>query len=538
MVLADSRLALALEPGQIVLVVNSAVPESRKLADFYAQQRQIPPGHIVELQLPTPVTAFPAEDISAADYDEKVLPVIKNFLTQNALDQTVTCLVTFWGVPLRIGPRPLAEADKNEVAELKVQYNELIAHIDSQVKIAEGLAAQFDPGFHPARGSDLDSLARRADASLTAVVRHMLKMEEQPAKRSELYEQVMAIVKDLGGQPAVTDKMAQPDIWELAPTKPTSEEIQAGRQRTAELQRQVESLQNPNNSENRARLRELFKAELGSLNSARLVLIQSRLLDNVESQAAFDSELALLWWPNYPKYRWVINPLDWKSGDKASRPQHTLMVMRLDGPSVQTVHDLIETSIRVEKEGLRGEVVLDARGKPPTEPYGVYDQTIRNLAELLQAKSKLKVVLDNKETLIPENSEQDIAIYCGWYKLHHYVSPGKFNPGAVGFHIASAEMVSLHNPSETGWCRNLLNAGVTATVGPVAEPYLQSFPPADEFFPLLMTGKLQLAEVYWKTTPWASWMQCAVGDPLYTPYRVNPALKREDLEPNLRQAVP
>jgi uncharacterized protein (TIGR03790 family) len=233
-----------------------------------------------------------------------------------------------------------------------------------------------------------------------------------------------------------------------------------------------------------------------------------------------------------------LNPLNWKIAGRIGLPTQTLMVMRLDGPTEQSVRDLIETSIKIEQEGLKGEVVLDARGKPPTEPYGAYDQTIRNLAELLRAKTSLKVVLDNKPNLIAEDSETEIALYCGWYSLRHYVSPGQFNPGSVGFHVASSEMVSLHNPKETGWCRNLMKAGEVATLGPVAEPYLQSFPPADEFFPLLLTGKLSLAEVYWKTTPWASWMQCCVGDPLYRPYKVHPPLKREDLPEVLKTLVP
>ncbi len=45
-------------------------------------------------------------------------------------------------------------------------------------------------------------------------------------------------------------------------------------------------------------------------------------------------------------------------------------------------------------------------------------------------------------------------------------------------------MMSLHDPNERGWCHNLLKDGVVGTLGPVFEPYLQSFPPADEFFPL------------------------------------------------------
>src|SRR5262249_57076202 len=105
---------------------------------------------------------------------------------------------------------------------------------------------------------------------------------------------------------------------------------------------------------------------------------------------------------------------------------------------------------------------------------------------------------------------------------------------AVGFHVASFELISLHDRNEKGWVRGLLNDGVAATLGPVAEPYLQSFPPADEFFPLLLTGKLTLSEVYWRTTPMVSWMQTCIGDPLYTPFKNNPALKPHDLPKPLR----
>jgi uncharacterized protein (TIGR03790 family) len=68
----------------------------------------------------------------------------------------------------------------------------------------------------------------------------------------------------------------------------------------------------------------------------------------------------------------------------------------------------------------------------------------------------------------------------------------------------------------------MLEEGVAATLGPVDEPYLQSFPLPDKFFPLLMTGKLALVEVYYRTLPFLSWRQILIGDPLYRPFRKNP----------------
>ncbi len=82
----------------------------------------------------------------------------------------------------------------------------------------------------------------------------------------------------------------------------------------------------------------------------------------------------------------------------------------------------------------------------------------------------------------------------------------------------------------------MLEKGVCATLGPVAEPYLHSFPLPDQFFPLLITGRYTLAEVYFRTTPLLSWRQILVGDPLYNPFKKNPALAIEDLPPGL--AIP
>ena len=64
---------------------------------------------------------------------------------------------------------------------------------------------------------------------------------------------------------------------------------------------------------------------------------------------------------------------------------------------------------------------------------------------------------------------------------------------------------------------------MAATLGPVSEPYLIAFPLPDDFFPLLMTGKQSLLEVYFRTVPHLSWQMILIGDPLYTPFRKNPA---------------
>jgi hypothetical protein len=49
-----------------------------------------------------------------------------------------------------------------------------------------------------------------------------------------------------------------------------------------------------------------------------------------------------------------------------------------------------------------------------------------------------------------------------------------------------------------------------------------------------MTGRLTLAEVYWRTNPLTSWKMSAIGDPLYIPFKSNPALAVKDLPERLK----
>jgi uncharacterized protein (TIGR03790 family) len=212
--------------------------------------------------------------------------------------------------------------------------------------------------------------------------------------------------------------------------------------------------------------------------------------------------------------------------------------MRLDGPDEPTVEKMLQTSIDVEKTGLQGLVAIDARGLPATDTqYGPMDQHLRHLAEIVRTKTQLKLAFDDTPDLFLPHSVKNTAVYVGWYSPGHYVPSCDFNPGAVGYHIASWELGSLHTPN-TQWVRGLISDGVVGTLGPVYEPYLGAFPLPDEFVPLLLTGKLTLAEAYWRTTPMTSWMISFIGDPLYNPYKTDPALAPDDLPEYLKAALP
>lgn len=527
--------AHALAPDQIALIVNANVPASRQLAELYAGARGIPSGRIIEVSLPAPAPENPLEGMPFSEYEPRVAEPVREFLRKNGLDRKVICLVTFWGMPLRIDRRINTPGENEEVAQIDRDLNQLRSNLEVEVGKAEAIAHGVNPSFKPASGGkDLQQSVQRLDAAINVSLAGLLAMPDS-SERKRLFGDLVAVIERLTGGNATVERLATETFAPLMSRPITSSQLAATRDKEAELKKALSGL-NADNRDDREKLRHAAQSDLGLLGSAQVLIGQQTNLEARETESALDNELALIWWGKYGKYRWQINPLYWRAAAMKA-PGPTIMVMRLDAPNDQIVRDIIATSLEVEKKGLQGQVALDARGKSPPDPYGVYDQTIRNFAHLVQAKTTLQVTLDDKEALFSPGSVKNVALYCGWYSLRNYVPGCQFNRGAVGFHIASSELVSLRTPRERGWVHGLLEDGVVGTLGPVAEPYLHSFPPADEFFPLLLTGKLTLAEVYWRSNPLVSWMQSFIGDPLYTPYKVHPALALTDLPEPLQAAL-
>lgn len=267
------------------------------------------------------------------------------------------------------------------------------------------------------------------------------------------------------------------------------------------------------------------------------LLVRLQKLTAAESTASVDSELMVLWWPDYPLTRWVLNPHYFALPDEFRRQTPpVVMTARLDGPTPEIAMRLVDDAVAVEARGLKGKVYIDARGigfdaKKPGESgtgYEGYDESFREAADILKTGG-LEVTLNNQQELFAPASCPDCAIYAGWYSLANYVPACTFTQGAVAWHLASSEAVSLRDPNAKLWCPNLLKDGAAVTIGPVAEPYTVGFPKPAEFFGYLATGKYTVAECYAKTVFFASWMGVLVGDPLYNPFGKTPLIKEEDI---------
>jgi uncharacterized protein (TIGR03790 family) len=242
-----------------------------------------------------------------------------------------------------------------------------------------------------------------------------------------------------------------------------------------------------------------------------------------ETNASVDSELSMLLFGNYELYRWQLNMLKGAAhGTDFSRKgwpsPKTLMVARLDGPNIAIVKGLIDKAITAENTGLEGIAYFDSRGNTGKGMHGRFDQSLCELATVTKVKTKLTVEEERTRNLFLPGDCPRTAIYCGWYSVGKYIDAFDFVNGAIGYHIASFEAVRLRDPNSTQWCPAMLIDGITATLGAVAEPYLQAIPLPKEFFLELYNGSC-LVEAYYHTKPFNSWQLILIGDPLYTPFK-------------------
>jgi uncharacterized protein (TIGR03790 family) len=266
---------------------------------------------------------------------------------------------------------------------------------------------------------------------------------------------------------------------------------------------------------------ESIKQELESIGQ------RIRYLKKSDQGASLDSEIALVLRGNYSLSSWIPNPFfaGYSGKEIKEMREDVFIVSRLDGPSYETVKRLIDQSLKVEKEGIKGIAYFDARWPRPKEDenvemgYKFYDKSIHKAAEVVRKSGRMPVVLNDREELFQRGECPDAALYCGWYSLGKYVDAFKWRPGSVGYHIASAECDTLKRPGSTVWCKRMLEEGIAATVGPVNEPYVQAFPVPDLFFQFLLDGYWTLAESYALSQPFWSWQMVLIGDPLYRPFR-------------------
>ena len=537
LVLLLPRVALAeLKPEEIAIIAVRSSPESVSIAEYYARARGIPLAHICLIDV------APGKNLDREAWEHSVRPAIRTWILDQRLESQLRCLVTVWDVPLKIS-KETAGIDARRAflkAERRLRRDAIVACLARIDNILSNDAPPATPEFpdDASAGKAMELLG----AAIQAFQKRMVLASPDAAETAN--HELIQPVAEIGGMVAGLQILAGQSVAsQHAPEQVRKLEFAKGRAVGLRDAKQAME-QMPESIERDEQILSIVSSAAGHAGVVGWIDTQLKLLDKNESYSSFDSELSLLFWLDYPLNGWQPNLLHHRyDGSDARRRKPTLMVSRLETPTLGNTRRLVDDAIATEAEGLGGSVYLDARGISPREghmrkgSYGDYDQAIRDLASLLQDRTRLDVDLDDRKELFQEGDCPDTGLYCGWYSLGKYVDAFEFVPGAVGYHIASAEAVTLRNPDSNAWCKRMLEDGICATLGPVHEPYLTAFPRPDEFFAALLSGKYSLVECYYRTKPFNSWVMILVGDPLYNPFRANPLLDAASLPDHLKKVL-
>ncbi|WP_321394945.1 TIGR03790 family protein [uncultured Desulfuromusa sp.] len=102
----------ALQPEEVLLIVNRNVPASLELARYYREKRGIPMANLLSVRMTD------EEDCSREEYRQELLQPLRKFLARQE-GTNIRCLLLFYGLPLRVAAPELTPQQWREVEDLK-----------------------------------------------------------------------------------------------------------------------------------------------------------------------------------------------------------------------------------------------------------------------------------------------------------------------------------------------------------------------------------------------------------------------------------
>lgn len=252
------------------------------------------------------------------------------------------------------------------------------------------------------------------------------------------------------------------------------------------------------------------------------------------NEAAVDAELTAL--PLLLAGQPIVGPLanpwfGFTNGSQLNPAKGVFAVGRLDGPTPALARALVDRALDAEQNGLLGRGYFDLRGVSEP-PYLSGDLWISN-AWTAATHYGFDTVLDTKPaTFGPGFPLSHVALYAGWYETSAngpFALPQvEFMPGAIAYHLHSFSAATLRS-TDLHWAGPLIARGVTATMGMVAEPFLDGTPDIGLAFARLMYGGFTWGEAAIVSQKMLSWQLAVVGDPLYRPFPMNALDRAKDL---------
>jgi len=106
---------LALEPDEVLVIANSEIAKSVRIAQYYCARRKVPRTNLLTLPLGTSLN----KTISRNDYEIKLAEPVRKKLSTVEFSWKIRCLLTTYGVPLKVGGRGPLKGQEDKLKRLK-----------------------------------------------------------------------------------------------------------------------------------------------------------------------------------------------------------------------------------------------------------------------------------------------------------------------------------------------------------------------------------------------------------------------------------
>ncbi|MBI4698099.1 MAG: TIGR03790 family protein, partial [Nitrospirae bacterium] len=170
--LAPALSEAMLRPEEVLVVVNTEAPDSVRLGKLYIELRRVPASNIAEIKVPV------QDDIARKQYDEMIATPLKKIVKGlQGKGTKIRCIVTMYGVPLRVSSERPADIKRKEAEKVK----DLLERKKGELSTMKELS-KTEPEKYSGKVEDLDSEVNR----LTFDRDHMFGFDTIAALDAEL----------------------------------------------------------------------------------------------------------------------------------------------------------------------------------------------------------------------------------------------------------------------------------------------------------------------------------------------------------------
>jgi uncharacterized protein (TIGR03790 family) len=110
-----NSVTLALEADEILIIANANSSESVAIAKYYCAKRGVPEDNILTIPLGSELS----DTITRANYDKLLAEPIREKLLTPGAGKQIRCLLTTYGVPIKVEGRGPLEGQEEKLKELR-----------------------------------------------------------------------------------------------------------------------------------------------------------------------------------------------------------------------------------------------------------------------------------------------------------------------------------------------------------------------------------------------------------------------------------